>query len=280
MRALGESQLMRPPFMVMRQRGSRAILYAERPSPNAGKLIVSKPIELLYRDAELAVVDKPSGISILRDRTGEPDLWSGIKAHFADEGTHARLVHRLDKGTSGALLVALTQRCQVHLTRALQQQQVGKFYAALCVDRPPVGGTCEVDLPLTPGRKSRYRIAGERQHIVKQAFNGNARWSLPSSRVFRGRKAYPALTRFRVVQSNAVHTLLSVHPHTGRTHQIRVHLAWVGHPILGDQLYGAPEDSAQTWPRLALHCHRLVIPGLQGRLSVSSPLPTTFRDTR
>ena len=143
---------------------------------------MAKTIEILYRDAELAVVDKPSGISMLRDRSGEPDLWSAIKSHFADEGTHARLVHRLDKGTSGALLVALSEPCQKHLTRALQRHQVRKFHAALCVDRPPVAGTGEVDLPLTPGRKSRYRIAGERRHIVMETVHGNVRWSLPNTK--------------------------------------------------------------------------------------------------
>lgn len=241
-----------------------------------GELKVAKTIEILYRDAELAVVDKPSGISMLRDRGGEPDLWSAIKSHFANEGTQARLVHRLDKGTSGALLVALSEPSQKHLTRALQRQQVGKFYAALCVNRPPIGATGEVDLPLTPGRKSRYRIAGERRHIVMETGDGNVRWSLPNAKVFHDRAAHEAVTRFRVVHARPGHTLLSVHPRTGRTHQIRVHLAWIGFPILGDHLYGAPTDSAQHWPRLALHCHRLVIPGPRGRLTVSSPLPDTF----
>lgn len=237
-------------------------------------------IEILYRDAELAVVDKPAGISMLRDRSGAPDYWSAVKFHFADEGTQARLVHRLDKGTSGALLVALSEPCQRRLTRALERREVGKFYAASCVGRPPLTGTGEIALPLTRGRKSRYRIAGERQHIVREQHDGNVRWTLPPAKTFADRKSYDASTRLRIVHTDGARTLLVLQPVTGRTHQIRVHLAWIGHPILGDHLYGRPGDVAQRWPRLALHCHRLVIPSPRGRFSVRAPLPESLFEKR
>ena len=243
---------------------------------HAGAPIIDmSAIEILYEDTELAVINKPSGISMLRDRSGEPDLWSGLKARFADEGKTAHLVHRLDKGTSGALLIALSLANQKHLTRAFQRRQVRKFYAARCVAPLPIHGTGEVNLPLTRGRKSRYRIAGDRRHIVTQSTDGHTRWTLPRSKVFKERAAHEAITRFRI--ANRARTLLSVQALTGRTHQIRVHFAWIGYPILGDHLYGAPNDPAQRWPRLALHCHRLVVPTLDGEsLGVCAPLPPRF----
>lgn len=232
-------------------------------------------VEILYRDAELAVIDKPSGISMLRDRSGAPDLWSALKARFDDEGRRAYLVHRLDKGTSGAVIIALSAASQKQLTRAFARRRVSKFYAARCVTDPPIMATGEVDLPLTRGRKSRYRVAGARADIVMQSRNAGARWTLPASAVLGQRAAHPAITRFRIVDRER--GLLAVQTLTGRTHQIRVHLAWIGYPILGDSLYGTPDDPRQRWPRLALHCHRLVFPTLDGtRRSVCSPLPPDF----
>ena len=81
----------------------------------------------------------------------------------------------------------------------------------------------------------------------------------------------------RVLRTAANHQELVLRPITGRTHQIRVHLAWVGHPLLGDHLYGSPADTAQHWPRLALHCHRLIVPLPDGTsLSLRCPPPDGF----
>jgi tRNA pseudouridine32 synthase/23S rRNA pseudouridine746 synthase/23S rRNA pseudouridine1911/1915/1917 synthase len=217
--------------------------------------------EVLYRDASLIALDKPSGVSLLADRSGAPCLWDEIRALCAPR--KPLLVHRLDKGTSGVLLVALDAERQRTLTRAFNARHVRKFYVARVVGRPELTGTATIDLPLRPGRKSRFRVAGQRADIRRLA-NG---WSLASPQG-NGRDA---LTRVRLLARRHTASVLLCMPATGRTHQLRVHLAWIGHPILGDSLYGEPAAAAQRFARLALHCHRIVIPGLVPAITAPCP---------
>jgi len=204
----------------------------------------------LYRDAQLVALHKPAGISLLADRSGAPCLWDELPALI--EGK-PYLVHRLDKGTSGVLLVARDQPTQSALTRAFAGRRVGKFYLAWVTGTMTCTGTGTIDLPLRPGRKSRYRVAGPRDAIVRRG----ERWTLTK----RDAEGVDALTRFRVLARTRGRTLLLLAPRTGRTHQLRVHLAWIGHPIVGDSLYGRPGAPEQSAARLMLHCHRLVLPG-------------------
>ena len=212
-------------------------------------------LDLLFRTPELLAINKPSGISLLADRSGAPCLWDELRRELALEGLEPLSVHRIDKGTSGVLLVALTREYQAHLTQAFQRRDVRKFYLARVVgDLNLAGGSGTIDLPLTEGRKSRYRVAGPREQIVRRG----TRWQLSG----RSDAGHASITRLRRIAGNSVHTLLALSPLTGRTHQLRVHLAWIGYPIAGDHLYGKPDNDAQAWPRLALHCHRLVVDGI------------------
>ena len=112
--------------------------------------------------------------------------------------------------------------------------------------------------------ESRYRVAGSRERIARHG----ARWHLNG----RASGGHESVTRLRRIGGDSRHTLLALQPLTGRTHQLRVHLAWIGHPIAGDLLYGKPEAEAQQWPRLALHCHRMVV----GGVTITAPLPREF----
>ncbi len=207
-------------------------------------------IRVLHRDRGLAVIDKPEGISLLADRSGAPCLWDRLVDSL---GTRPYLVHRLDKGTSGVLLVALDAETQRSLTRAFQQRRIRKYYLTWVVGSLETGGTLTIDLPLSKGRKSRYRVAGARADIRRT----RGGWSLCAS----GAGGHPSRTRIRALAYAVGRTRLLASPITGRTHQLRVHLAWIGHPILGDHLYGRPGAPEQQAPRLELHCHRLVVPG-------------------
>lgn len=207
--------------------------------------------DIVHEDAGLVVLDKASGVSVLADRTGAPCLWDALKARYP----HPRLVHRIDKGTSGLLLVALTRSRQRTLARAFNQHAVGKHYLAVVSGHIAAGKTLRIALPLKPGRKSRYRVAGLREEI-RPSPRG---WSLPPEERQGGLES---VTRIRVIATSARRSLLSVQPLTGRAHQIRVHLAWIGHAIVGDHLYGAPASSEQAAPRLALHARRLVVPDI------------------
>lgn len=212
--------------------------------------------EILYRDRDLVALDKPAGVSLLADRSGAPCLWDALPEHL---GAKPYLVHRLDKGTSGVLLVALNADTQRTLTRAFQQQRIRKYYLAWVLGMLDTVRSLVIDLPLRKGRKSRYRVAGQRDAIRRTATG----WRLPAiaNTAPADPDGHPSITRLRTLRTSRNRTLLLLAPRTGRTHQLRVHLSWIGHPILGDSLYGRPGSDAQAAARLQLHCHRLVVPG-------------------
>ena len=213
--------------------------------------------ELIARTEDVAVFNKPSDVSLLADRSGAACLWDGLEEFL---GCKPYLVHRLDKPTSGVLVIALNVGTQRQLTRAFQGRRVRKFYLAWVLGDPGASGV--IDLPLKKGRKSRYRVAGPRNSIRR--FRG--RWELDPPE----EEGHASLTRFRSLRHESNRSLLLLAPRTGRTHQLRVHLSWIGHPILGDRLYGKPGDPAQQADRLYLHAHRIVLPGLG---SFSAPVP-------
>lgn len=224
---------------------------AARPEPADGaRLTPAIDPDILYRDDDLVVLSKPAEVSLLADRSGAGSLWDALPDLI---GRKPYLVHRLDKGTSGVLLIALNQPTQRRLTRAFQQRRVRKFYLTRVTGRIERGRTLQIDLPLKKGRKSRYRVAGRREDIR----HGAGGWTLAGDTG----SGHGSFTRIRVLSSMAQATWLVAAPLTGRTHQLRVHLAWIGHPIAGDHLYGKPQDPAQRAGRLMLHCHRLIVPG-------------------
>ena len=205
-------------------------------------------LHIIHIDSNLAFIDKPPGVSLLADRSGAPCLWESLKAELGKP----YLVHRLDKGTSGVLAVARNRATQARLTRAFHDRLVRKAYLARVTGRMRVRGTGVIDLPLRPGRKNRYRIAGPRDGIERSG----DRWFHAAAD-----GGHPSRTRFRVLRRDDQGSCLLLQPVTGRTHQLRVHLSWVGHPIVGDSLYGTPGAPAQRAERLMLHALRLKLPG-------------------
>ena len=226
-------------------------------------------MNVLYEGDGWLAFDKPSGIALLADRSGARSLWDELEAWFGARGQRPLLVHRLDKGTSGVLLVAHNPAMQAQLTRAFQARRVKKFYLARVTGDLPLTGTGLIDLPLRQGRKSRYRVAGPREAIRRRG----STWRLSSGR----REGLESTTRLRRLVGDRRSTLLALQPITGRTHQVRVHLAWIGYPILGDHLYGKPANPEQRAPRLALHCHRIVVPTPAGTVSVRAAPPPFVR---
>ncbi len=210
------------------------------------------------------VFNKPSGIAVLADRQSPECLWTDLK-RLLPTGVRPFMVHRLDKGTSGVWAVATSQSRQRQLTKAFEAHHVKKYYVARVTRAPKLDRTGTIDLPLTKGRKSRYRVAGNRESIERHGVV----WQLGADKSFPGQNsktAFESSTRFRRLNNSTV----LLQPKTGRTHQLRVHLAWTGSPIKGDHLYGKADDPNQRWPRLALHCHKLVLPEL-GAFRASAP---------
>ena len=198
----------------------------------------------VYSDGAVLVLNKPAGLAVMGERH-ETDLVRIAE----DAGEKLWPAHRIDKVTSGALLLARELGWQGDLTRQFNKRTVEKTYLAITRSAGlPERGT--IDLPLSVGRKSRVRVAASRAAISFD--ESGSRWSVPADDEFSHVRTYPSVTTFARLWTDGQHTLLAVHPVTGRRHQIRVHLAWVGHPIEGDPLFGRPAAD-----RTLLHSWRL-----------------------
>ncbi len=197
---------------------------------------------VVFEDDAALVLNKPPGLAVTGERH-DTDL-----VRIAREaGQELFPVHRIDKVTSGAVLLAKELRWHGDLTRQFARRTADKAY--LAITRPgglPAEGT--IDLPLSVGRKNRVRVAAPRGAIVA----GGSGWSVPAAEVFAHVRHYPSVTDITTLWQDGQHALVLARPVTGRRHQIRVHLAWIGHPIVGDPLFGA--DGAA---RAHLHSWRL-----------------------
>jgi 23S rRNA pseudouridine1911/1915/1917 synthase len=189
------------------------------------------PLRLLFRDPSLVVVDKPAGLPVEAD--SRECVTAVLARQLAPAGGRAwpRVVHRLDRETSGCLAVALTKAAELELRRFFDEGRVEKRYLALCAGAPPDEGT--FDTPYGPDPKDRRRF---------------------STRLTTSRRA--RLT-FRVRERLTGTALIEVHLETGRTHQIRVQMADAGYPVVGDLVYGVKSDV--IW-RVALHAESLRFP--------------------
>jgi len=176
--------------------------------------------EVLYEDAELLAIDKPAGLVCHPTKTDEYSSLIGRVRLYLGPQAHPHLINRLDRETSGVILLAKTDDAARELRRIWENRQVEKEYVAIVHGRPSAPrGT--IDAPL--GKDERSRVA------IKDCVRADGS---PSRTEYWTRQ--PALA--------APFTVLGVKPLTGRKHQIRIHLAHIGHPIVGDKLYGGDED--------------------------------------
>lgn len=229
------------------------------------------PLSVLYEDPALLVVDKPAGMPVHPLRPGQPGtLMSALAARYEEIrgfGYHplqAGLLHRLDNDTSGVLVVARTADAFDALREQFRGRSVLKSYLAVVEGEGLSDGV--VDRPLVHEAADRRRMT-----VLDPA-------SAPPAAL---RRARPARTVYRVLERLAHHTLLEVTLRQGMRHQIRAHLAWAGHPLAGDTLYGAHPDrpDERTTPRHFLHASAIEIvhPERGGPLRVESPLPPELR---
>jgi len=212
----------------------------------------SQAIEALYADDTLLVLDKPSGLLAVPGRgTDKQDCLSArVQARYPD----ALIVHRLDMATSGLMVMARGASAQRALSQAFAAREVNKRYIAVVFGRleAPLEGWGIIDLPI----------------IVD--------WPNRPLRIVDHQLGKPSLTRWRVLgyEENGTSTRVELEPITGRSHQLRVHLRELGHPILGDALYAPPDVQAQA-SRLLLHAGSLgfVHPATGEWLMFECPVP-------
>ena len=210
------------------------------PLPKRGE-----PIELLFVDAHVVVANKPSGLLVHGGWAGDDDV-AMFRVRDA-LGRHVDPVHRLDRGTSGALLFALTKEAARTLGKTFEEGAADKRYLALVRGEPPESGVVDHPIPKSEG--------GER---------------------------VPARTRFRLIarSPHARCSLVEAFPESGRLHQVRRHLRHLGHPLLGDVNYGSGAlnrayRADYDLHRLALHAHYLAFdhPITGARIAVRAPMP-------
>ena len=238
-----------------------------RPAPIEPE--VPRHFEILYEDPSVLVIDKPAGLPMhTTAKFWRNTLTALLRERYPNESME--VAHRIDRETSGVLVIARGHEVASFLTRAFARRAVEKTYLALVKGQPPDEG--RIDRPL--------KLLDSPSHVMM----GTAADGLT------------AVTRYRVVRRFAAHALCEAHPESGRQHQIRVHFQSIGHPIVGDKLYGAsealfmracdegvtPELLAQfdDLPRHALHAHRLTFPHPKTKqpLTVESPLPSDLVD--
>ncbi|MEM9791455.1 MAG: pseudouridine synthase [Pseudomonadota bacterium] len=189
------------------------------------------PLTVLHADADLLVVDKPAGLLSVPGKN--PGLADCLEARVRAEFPEALLLHRLDMDTSGVMVFARTRAAQRHVARQFERRQLGKSYVARVWGRP-AQDQGRIELPL---------ICDWPRRPLQKVCKANGK---------------PSVTEWRVQAEEGAVTRLQVTPLTGRSHQIRVHLLSLGHPIAGDRFYarGRALDAAQ---RLQLHAHSLTL---------------------
>lgn len=220
------------------------------------------PLEILHEDRELLVVEKPAGL-VTHPAAGNPDgtLLNALLNHDPDLASlpRAGLVHRLDKETSGLLVVARTPRAHKSLIQQLKVRSIKREYQAVVCGIMAAGGLVEAPIGRHPRQRTRMAIV---------------------------QSGKPAITHYRIKQRFTAHTHIQLSLETGRTHQIRVHMAHIRHPLVGDPTYGGRlrlppgcstelADCLRDFKRQALHAWRLSLhhPSNGMPLSWECPLP-------
>lgn len=214
---------------------------------------------VIHRDAQAIVINKPPGLATQGGTATTEHVDGLLDALIFDGASRPKLVHRLDKDTSGVLLLARTTRAAAFFSKSFSGRTARKVYWALVTGVPsPENGVIDAPLAKQPG------TGGEKMHVDVA-------------------EGAPAKTRYRTVERAGNSTVwLEFQPMTGRTHQIRVHAAAIGHPIVGDGKYGGRDSflTGNISRKLHLHARRLVIEHPDGGwLDVSADLPTHIADS-
>jgi 23S rRNA pseudouridine1911/1915/1917 synthase len=214
------------------------------------RMVPDVPVPIVFRDAWLAVVDKPAGMASQAERADSQNALDAVVQH--ELGPQARMVHRLDKEASGLVLFAVHEHARAPLQEALERGDIHRHYVAIVDGLLEGEGTIKLRIGRHPTDR-RLRAA-----FPFEASAGRA-----------------ASSRYRVLARHDGKTAVELTLETGRTHQLRVHLAAIGHPLVGDVAYGGPGHA-----RLCLHAHSLGLPHPRTHeaITLHSKLPPTFTE--
>ena len=240
--------------------GDNLELFWEDPEPV--ELIPEKlPLDIIYEDQYCAVINKAQGMvvhpgagnrkSTLANALLYHALNSGNNFHFDNKSIRPGIVHRLDKDTSGLIIIAWDDQSHAFLADQFKQRKVTKTYAAIVKGTPQKSGRIETFICRNKRDRKTFSVSPDR--------------------------GKPGVTRYKLVKSYKSHSLLLLRPKTGRTHQLRVHLKALGHPIIGDPLYGEA-DKRFPHSSLMLHAKRLsiILPNQKTKTVFRSNFPPRF----
>jgi 23S rRNA pseudouridine1911/1915/1917 synthase len=225
------------------------------------------PLDIIYADDDIIVLNKPAGL-VVHPAAGNPDgtLQNALLYFDAELATLPRsgIVHRLDKDTTGVMVVARSLKAHNSLVEQLQARQMSRIYEAVSTGKPPRKGKIDAAIGRHPRDRKRMAV-------------------VPAGK--------PAVSHFRVIRRFHGFTHLEVSLESGRTHQIRVHMQHVGHPLVGDPVYGKSQkalkgvpdallEAIRVFPRQALHARRLSLkhPASGETLCFEAPLPADMED--
>lgn len=231
------------------------------PDPQPLEVVAEEiPLNIIYEDKDLAVINKPAGMTV-HPAPGHSrgTLVNALLARCHDLsgiGGYLRpgIVHRLDKDTSGLMLVAKNDLAHLRLAKAIKQRKVKRIYMGLVHGVPSPRQGC-IDAPI-----GRHPV--RRKEMTVTPINSR-----------------PAITNYKVIEEFSSYSLIEAKLETGRTHQIRVHMAYIGHPIVGDPVYGRRKGNLGLRTQ-ALHAARLVFshPTTGEIMDFQAPLPTAFKE--
>ncbi|MYI03037.1 MAG: 23S rRNA pseudouridine(1911/1915/1917) synthase RluD [Gammaproteobacteria bacterium] len=224
-------------------------------------------LDVRLEDGHFLIVNKPKNL-VVHPAAGhhEGTLLNGLLHSYPElaQLPRAGIIHRLDKDTTGLMLIARTLRAHTELVRQLQERRIERVYQALVHGVLTAGGTVDQPMGRHPVHRTRMAVVGEGK---------------------------PARTHYRVLERFPAHTHVEISLETGRTHQIRVHMAWLGYPVLGDRTYGGRPKPPAAFPpeltaalgafgRQALHAYRLSLihPANKEKISVDMKLPPDMQN--
>ena len=229
------------------------VLTVDVTDPDAPSPIVPVdfPLSVLWEDEHLLAVDKPAGITVhAAALTEESVTVVGAAAHYLGN-TAIHVVNRLDRGTSGVMLLAKSGYMHARCMELLHTEAFCRGYVAICVGVPePAHGI--IDAP----------IGRDETSLLRRCVRADGQ---------------PAVTEYEVLETQNGRSLVQLLPRTGRTHQLRVHMAHIGHPLVGDWLYGTEDKTLITRPALHSYQLRFTHPLTGEHLEITAPLPEDIR---
>jgi len=256
--SIGEKVISKPSFKVE----AGMLVALSMPETRETEIVPQDiPLDILYQDADIVIVNKPCGL-VVHPAAGNEDgtLVNALMYHIKDLsgiGGEMRpgIVHRLDKDTSGLILIAKNDKAHTVMSEQFKARTMEKHYRAVAY------GSFKEESGLIDAPIARHPVDRKRMAIV------------PSGK--------PSQTEWRVIERLNGATYLDVHLLTGRTHQIRVHMQSIGHPLIGDAIYAPNLKHPVHIPRLMLHAYSLAFthPATGERMTVCAPLPQAFENT-